>query len=66
MVLIVVGLLVLAYAAAVLLWRDPITDLYSRYQQHKLAGELEEAWPEYQTGQLDGFAGDEAARRAAL
>jgi hypothetical protein len=30
-VLIVVGLLVLAYAAAVLFWRDPVTDLYSRY-----------------------------------
>jgi sortase A len=67
MVLIVVGVLVLAYAAAVLFWRDPITDLYARYQQHKLAGQLEEAWPDYQTGRLEGsFNGDEAARRAAL
>jgi hypothetical protein len=51
-VLIVVGLLVLAYAAAVVFWRDPLTDLYSRYEQHKLAGELERAWPDYETGRL--------------
>jgi hypothetical protein len=50
MLLIVVGLLVLAYGAAVLFWRDPVTDLYARYQQHKLAGELKRAWPDYRTG----------------
>lgn len=41
------GLLALAYAAAVLLWRDPVTDLYARYQQHRLSEQLEreiEAW----------------------
>ena len=66
-VLIVVGLLVLAYAAAVVFWRDPLTDLYSRYEQHKLAGELERAWPDYETGRLaDDFRGDEAARLAAV
>ena len=46
-IFIVVGLLVLAYAAAVLFWRDPITDLYARYQQHRLDSQLEhefEAW----------------------
>jgi sortase A len=45
--LIVAGLLLLAYASAVLFWRDPITDVYSRYQQHRLSGQLErefEAW----------------------
>jgi sortase A len=64
--LIVVGLLLVAYAAAVLFWRDPITDLYARYQQHKLAGQLENAWPEYQTGLGASFTGDEEARREAL
>jgi sortase A len=65
--LIVVGALAIAYGAALLLWRDPITDLYTRYQQHKLAGELEHAWPDYQTGRLRaGFTGDEAARLAAV
>jgi sortase A len=46
-VLIVGGLLVLAYAAAVLFWRDPATDLYNRYQQNRLESALEhefEAW----------------------
>ncbi|HEY3071109.1 MAG TPA: class E sortase [Gaiellaceae bacterium] len=65
--LIVVGTLAIAYGAAVLFWRDPLTDLYTRYQQHKLAGELEHAWPDYQTGRLGAdFSGDEAARLAAL
>jgi sortase A len=43
----VLGLLVLAYAAAVLFWRDPVTDLYNRYQQNRLEAALEEefaAW----------------------
>ncbi|HSK16630.1 MAG TPA: class E sortase [Gaiellaceae bacterium] len=45
--LIVGGLLVLAYAAAVLFWRDPVTDVYNRYQQNRLESALEaefEAW----------------------
>ena len=45
--LIVGGFLVFAYVAAVLLWRDPATHLYNRYQQDRLesalAGEFE-AW----------------------
>jgi sortase A len=66
-VLIVVGLLVLAYSAAVLFWRDPVTDLYSRYQQHKLDVELEQAWPDYHTGRVGtNFHGDGAARLAAV
>jgi sortase A len=43
----VLGLLVLAYAAAVLFWRDPVTDLYSRFQQNRLESALDEefaAW----------------------
>jgi sortase A len=40
-VLIVMGLLVLAYAAAVLLWRDPFTDVYNRYQQNRLESQLD-------------------------
>lgn len=40
--LIVVGLFALAYAAAVLFWRDPLTDVYNRYQQHRLESQLEE------------------------
>jgi sortase A len=46
-ILAVGGLLVLAYAAAVLFWRDPVTDLYNRYQQNRLDSALAaefEAW----------------------
>jgi sortase A len=46
-ILAVGGLLVLAYAAAVLFWRDPVTDLYNRYQQNRLESALSaefEAW----------------------
>src|ERR671937_297684 len=65
--LIVVGLLAVAYGAAVLFWRDPVTDLYTRYEQHKLAGELQHAWPDYDTGRLGSdFNGDNAARLAAV
>jgi sortase A len=65
--LIVAGLLVVAYGLAVLFWRDPVTDLYARYQQHKLAGEVDHAWPTYETGRLAAdFQGDEAARLEAV
>jgi sortase A len=40
-VFVAAGLVLLAYAAATLFWRDPITDLYARYQQHRLAVQLE-------------------------
>lgn len=46
-VLIVVGLLVLAYAAAVLFWRDPVTDVYNRYQQNRLDSELQEVFEDF-------------------
>src|SRR4051794_41391902 len=41
--LVAAGLLLLAYAASVLLWRDPVTDVYTAYQQHELRGRLHEA-----------------------
>jgi sortase A len=40
-ILVIGGLLVLAYAAAVLFWRDPLTDVYNRYQQNRLDSALE-------------------------
>jgi sortase A len=43
-ILIVVGAVVLAYAAAVVLWRDPATDLYARWRQHRLSAELDRAF----------------------
>jgi sortase A len=35
-VLILAGILLVGYAAATAFWRDPITDLYARWQQHRL------------------------------
>ena len=46
-VLVAGGLVVLIYLTAVLLWRDPATDVYNRYQQNRLESALEEefaAW----------------------
>jgi sortase A len=66
-ILIVIGLLVIAYAAAVLFWRDPVTDLYNRYQQNQLESALDDefaAWdasrPPAAADPEDG-TGDEAA-----
>ena len=47
LVLIACGFLAIAYTATVVFWRDPATDLYSRYQQERLESALEEefaAW----------------------
>jgi sortase A len=41
-----IGVLVVAYAATVALWRDPATDLYARWKQHELNEALEEAFAE--------------------
>src|SRR5262245_43600468 len=45
-VLAVLGVLVAAYAAVVVLWRDPATDLYARWKQHELNQELDEEFAE--------------------
>jgi sortase A len=74
-VLIVGGLLVLAYAAAVLFWRDPVTDLYNRYQQNRLESALEHEFEAWDAGpppavadagdESEGEAVDPAAAKAA-
>lgn len=45
-VLAMLGVLVAAYAATVVLWRDPATDLYARWKQHELSQQLDEAFAE--------------------
>ncbi len=47
-VLVVLGVLVLAYAATVVLWRDPATDLYARWKQNELSDTLEETFAAYE------------------
>jgi sortase A len=46
-VLIALGVVALLYGAAIYFWRDPVTDLYARYKQHQLAGELERSFATY-------------------
>ena len=38
--LVLAGVLTVAYAAAVVLWRDPVTDVYTAYQQRELRRSL--------------------------
>jgi sortase A len=68
-ILAVGGLLVLAYAAAVLFWRDPVTDLYNRYQQNRLDSALSaefEAWDsEFPSSRAEPARGVLSAARAA-
>jgi sortase A len=40
------GVLVVAYTATVVLWRDPATDLYARWKQHTLSEDLDQAFAE--------------------
>ena len=63
-ILIVGGLLVLAYAAAVLFWRDPATDLYSRYQQNRLESALEQEFASWDTTRSTGEE-EESSRSTA-
>jgi sortase A len=46
-VLIALGVLLAGYAAAIVFWRDPATDLYARWKQHQLAGQLDRDFAAY-------------------
>jgi sortase A len=67
-VLVVVGLLVLAYAAAVLFWRDPVTDLYNRYQQDRLGSELQDVFEDFGASgpPSDGLVDEDEERTVVL
>jgi sortase A len=45
-VLVWLGVLLVAHTATVILWRDPVTELYSRWKQHELAAELDSIFAE--------------------
>jgi sortase A len=45
---VVGGILFMAYGAAIYFWRDPVTDVYARWKQHQLAGDLDRAFEEFQ------------------
>jgi sortase A len=72
--LIVAGIVLVAYAAATAFWRDPVTDLYARWQQHRLDDALAASIAEFReseaqlTGQRAGAVGavDVTQRRREL
>ena len=45
--LMFVGVLLIAYAAAVVFWRDPVTDLYAIYSQRNLGSKLQTEEQQY-------------------
>lgn len=47
-VLAVLGVVVTAYAALTVLWRDPLTSLYNAWQQHQLETALAESFTAYE------------------
>jgi sortase A len=63
-VLIVSGALLASYAALVVLWRDPVTDLYNRWQQHRLDGALAATFEEFQESEANLASQRAGAARA--
>ena len=51
--LMAAGVLLTAYAAVVVLWRDPVTDLYYRWQQNRLDDALASTFAEFQESEAD-------------
>lgn len=47
-ILVALGVALVAYAAALVFWRDPATDLYARWKQHELAASLEQSFAAYE------------------
>lgn len=47
MVLVGVGIALIAYAGVVVAWRDPVTDVYARWQQRALAAQLERSHDDF-------------------
>ena len=46
-VLIGLGIVLVAYSAAILFWGDPVTYGYAHWKQHQLAGELNQEFADY-------------------
>jgi sortase A len=45
--LIVLGVVVVAYAGTIIIWGDPATALYARWKQHQLSGQLDDLFSSY-------------------
>jgi sortase A len=45
------GILLALYAALVVFWRDPVTDIYARWQQHRLDDALADTFAEFEASE---------------
>ena len=66
--LVVIGAIVLAYAATTYFWRDPVTDVYAKWKQHTLASRLDREFASYDAPKVDWthrLAAERAIARAA-
>ena len=62
--MVVVGVLTLAWAVVVWRWQDPFTALYTHWQQNRLASSLDHRFAAYQPVRID--RADLAAERVAV
>ena len=62
--LIVMGLVLVVYAALVVFWRDPVTGAYTAYEQHEMRGSLDRSFREWQSSH-PGLGGAAAATPSA-
>jgi sortase A len=46
--LAVLGVLLVVYAAMVVFWRDPVTSIYTAYEQHAMSGQLHNTFDSWQ------------------
>ncbi len=62
--LVVVGVAVIVYGTVTVLWRDPVTDVYTRWRQSHLAAALQRTFDEYRAaGARPSVAGAVAGMR---
>jgi sortase A len=64
-ILIVLGVVAIAYAAAIVFWKDPVTDLYNRWKQSQLTGELDRSFAAYRASLGEELAAPATATAAA-
>ena len=63
--LLVLGVLAVAWAIAVWQWQDPFTALYTKYQQHRLADQYDATVRDYDSAKLRGASLAAAQRTIA-
>ena len=49
-ILAVAGVLLVVYAAMVVFWRDPVTSIYTAYEQHEMSSQLGQTFETWQQG----------------